>query len=232
MKCIVVDDNKLARTALKHLISQVNFLSLLHECENSTEAFNILKSEEVDLVFLDIEMPEMTGIELIRNLEKKPIIVLITAKSDYAVEAFELNVADYLVKPVTLPRFMAAVSRAKELYDSREGKIEASDKDDGFIFVRNKGILNKIDVSDIHYLQALGDYVNIYTSEKKFTIHVTLSGIEKKLSPGKFFRVHRSYIVALSHIDHIEGETLYINHHPVPIGEQYRQALLRKINFI
>src|SRR6218665_3406954 len=121
MKSIIVDDNKLARAALKHLIGQVDFLQLKYECENSAQAFNILNAEEIDLVFLDIEMPEMTGIELIRNLEQRPIIILITAKADYAVEAFELNVADYILKPVTLPRFMTAVSRAKELFDNKGG---------------------------------------------------------------------------------------------------------------
>src|SRR5687768_13105305 len=118
MKCIIVDDNKLARTAIKAMIDQVEFLELQHECESPVEAFNILKTEEIDLVFLDVEMPGMSGVELVKNLEKRPIIILITAKKDYAIEAFELNVADYIVKPVSLSRFTMAVSRAKELYDS------------------------------------------------------------------------------------------------------------------
>src|SRR5690349_11215344 len=117
MNCIIVDDNKLARTAIRLLIAQVNFLNLKQECSSPIEAFNYLKAEDVDLVFLDIEMPGMSGIELVKNLEKRPIIILITSKKDYAVEAFELNVADYLVKPVNLSRFTLAVSRAKELFD-------------------------------------------------------------------------------------------------------------------
>src|SRR5687768_12388174 len=118
MKCIVVDDNKMARTAIKLMIDQVDFLELKHECASPLEAFNILKTEDIDLVFLDVEMPGMSGVELIKNLEKRPIIILITAKKDYAIEAFELNVADYIIKPVSLSRFTMAVSRAKELYDS------------------------------------------------------------------------------------------------------------------
>lgn len=232
MNCIIVDDNKLARTAMKHLVEQVNFLTLIQECENSTEAYNAINNGNIDLVFLDVEMPDMTGIELIRNIDKKPIVILITAKTDYAVEAFELNVADYLVKPVTLQRFLTSVSRAKELYDSHGGQVETNASENDFIFIRNKGVLNKINLQDIEYLQALGDYVNIYTTERKFTVHITLTGIEKKLSSAKFLRIHRSYIISLSKIDHIEGETLYINHHPIPVGEQYRQILLKKINFI
>src|ERR1700740_1335914 len=122
MKCIIVDDNKLSRAMVKQLVDQVDFLELKAECENPMEAYNILKKEDIDLVFLDVEMPGMTGIELIKNLEKRPIVILITAKKDYAVEAFELNVADYIIKPVSLSRFMVAVDRAKELYASRDQK--------------------------------------------------------------------------------------------------------------
>lgn len=120
MKCIIVDDNKMARTAIRLLIEQVDFLELKKECENPIEAFNYLKSEEVDLVFLDVEMPGMTGVELLKNLEKRPIVILVTSKKDYAIEAFELNVADYIIKPVDLPRFTKAIARAKELYESRQ----------------------------------------------------------------------------------------------------------------
>src|SRR3954468_17728180 len=126
MKCIIVDDNKMARTAIRLMIEQVDFLELKHECANPIEAFNLLKTEEIDLVFLDVEMPGMTGVELIKNLEKRPIIILITAKKDYAIEAFELNIADYIIKPVTLSRFMLAADRAKELFESRDQKFEVN----------------------------------------------------------------------------------------------------------
>src|SRR4051812_8261882 len=173
MNCIVVDNNKMARTAIKLLIDQVDFLNLKQECDTPIEAFNYLQKEEVDLVFLDVEMPGMSGIELIKNLEKRPIVILITSKKDYAVEAFELNVADYIVKPVTLPRFTMAVSKAKELFDNKDQLVESNEKEKGYIFVRCNSILTKIQLNDIIYVQALGDYVNIYTQEKdkRFTIH-------------------------------------------------------------
>src|SRR5688572_27797368 len=126
MNCIVVDDNKMARTAIRLMIEQVDFLVLKHECANRLDAFNILETEDIDLVFLDVEMPEMSGMDLIKNLEKRPIFILISAKKEYAVEAFELNVADYVIKPVSLARFTMAVSRAKELYDSRHKKPQGS----------------------------------------------------------------------------------------------------------
>src|SRR5437868_3763204 len=127
MNCIVVDDNKLARTAIRQLISQVEFLTFKQECSSSVEAFNYLKTNDVDLVFLDVEMPGMTGIELIKNLDKRPIIILVTAKKNYAVEAFELSVADYIIKPVSLSRFTRAVAKAKELFDEKEKKSQPED---------------------------------------------------------------------------------------------------------
>ncbi len=232
MNCIIVDDNKLARAAMTHLISQVDFLELKQECENPVDAFNYLQKEQVDLLFLDVEMPEMTGLELVKNLEKRPIIILITAKKEYAVEAFELNVADYIVKPVTLSRFMSAVARAKELFDMKGEKVEVAEKEVDYIFVRNKSVLNKININDILYIQALGDYVNIFTTDKRFTVHITLSGMEQKLPSEKFYRTHRSYIIGLNHISSIEEGTAFIAKHPIPIGEQYKQPLLKKINFI
>src|ERR1700746_539937 len=230
MKCIVVDDNKMSRTAVKQLIEQVDFLELKAECKNPVEAFNYLKKEEIDLVFLDVEMPGMTGIELIKNLEKRPIVILITAKKDYAVEAFELNVADYIIKPLTLSRFMAAVDRAKELFESRDQKLEVSEKEKDYIFVRSNSLLTKVKIKDIIYVQALGDYVNIFTADKRLTVHITLKGMEEKLPPDKFYRLHRSYLTSLNHIDNIEEGTAYIGKHPLPIGEQFKKELLRRIN--
>lgn len=217
---------------VKQLIDQVSFLELKGECENPVEAFNYLKKEDVDLVFLDVEMPGMTGIELIKNLEKRPIIILITAKKDYAVEAFELNIADYIIKPVTISRFMLAVDRAKELYESRDQKFEVNEKEKEYIFVRSNSLLTKVKIKDIIYVQALGDYVNIFTNDKRLTVHITLKGMEEKLPSDKFYRLHRSYLTALHHIDNIEEGTAYIGKHPLPIGEQYKKELLRKINLI
>ncbi len=234
MNCIVVDDNKMARTAIKLLIAQVDFLHLKQECATPVEAFNYLQTEEVDLVFLDVEMPGMTGIELVKNLERRPIIILITSKKDYAVEAFELNVADYIIKPVNLARFTMAVSKAKELFDNKDHVVEANEKDKDYIFVRANSILTKIQLTDIIYIQALGDYVNIYTGEKdkRFTIHCTLKSMEEKLPATKFYRLHRSYLVALDHIDTVEDNTAYVGKNYLPIGEQFKKDLLKKLNLV
>ncbi|MDF2448438.1 MAG: transcriptional regulator [Bacteroidota bacterium] len=232
MRCIIVDDNKMSREMVKQLVDQVEFLELKGECETPMEAFNYLKKEDIDLVFLDVEMPGMTGIELMKNLEKRPITILITSKQDYAVEAFELNVADYIIKPVTLSRFMVAIDRAKELFEGKNPKVEVSGKEKDYIFVRSNSLLTKVKIKDIIYVQALGDYVNIFTNDTRLTVHITLKGMEEKLPADKFYRLHRSYLTSLNHIDNIEEGTAYIGKHPLPIGEQYKKELLRKINLI
>ncbi|HXD94667.1 MAG TPA: LytTR family DNA-binding domain-containing protein [Bacteroidia bacterium] len=234
MNCIIVDDNKMARTALKKLIEQVDFLNFKEECSSPVDAFNYLQENSTDLFFLDIEMPGMTGIELIKNLsiEKRPIIILITSKTEYAVEAFELNVADYIVKPVTMPRLLTALAKAKDLFDNKEKKIEPNQKDKEYIFVRSNAVLTKIKIIEITYIQALGDYVNIFTADKRYTVHITLKGMEDNLPVEKFYRLHRSYLIALDHIDKVEEGTAFIGKHPIPIGEQFKKELLKKLNLI
>ena len=233
MNCIVVDDSKIARAAIKPLIAQFDFLKLVQECETPVEAFAYLKKEPVDLIFLDVEMPGMTGLELVKNLENPPMVILITSKKEYAAEAFDLNVVDYLVKPLTLPRFMVAVNKAKELFEKKEPKQVINDaKSKDYIFVRSGGILIKIKIDSIQYIQAIGDYVNIYTTEKRYTVHITLKNIEEKLPADKFFRLHRSYLVALNHIDNIEENSAYTGKHPLPIAGQFKKDLLRRLNMI
>jgi DNA-binding LytR/AlgR family response regulator len=217
--------------AMNKLVSQVQMLELVAECSDAMEAYNYLNSEQIDLLFLDIEMPGMTGIELTKKLgAKKPLIVFTTAKTDYAVEAFELNVVDYLVKPVSLARFLQAVERAKETYDSnkQEVKIEARE----FVFVKDNGILKKLNVDDILYLEAMGDYVKVHTAQKFHVLHSTLKSIEEKLPPNKFLRIHRSYIVALQKIDFIQDGIITIGKATIPVAETYKSALNKRLNLL
>jgi DNA-binding LytR/AlgR family response regulator len=233
MNCIVVDDNKLARTAIKQLISQVDFLNLKQECASSVEAFNFLKTNDVDLVFLDVEMPGMTGIELIKNLDKRPIIILVTAKKNYAVEAFELSVADYIIKPVSLARFTRAVAKAKELFDDKEKKTVLNGEDEkDYIFIRSNSILTKVKSNGIIYVEEHDGKVNIQTADKRHTVHTTLSSFEEKLPLNKFYRLHNDYLVAIDRIDNVEENTAYVGRHNLPISEQYKPGLLQKLNLV
>lgn len=234
MNCIIVDDDKLARVAIKIMVAQFDFLHLKQECATPIEAFNYLKTDDVDLIFLDVEMTGMTGIELVKNLEKRPIIILITSKQEYALEAFEINVADYLVKPVSLSRFTKAISKAKELFDIKNSLLDMNEKSKDYIFVRSNSILTKIELNDILYVSASGDYVNIYTREKnkRFTVHCTLKAIEEKLPANKFYRFHRSYIGALDYVETVKDNTVCIGKQYLPIGEQFKKELLKKLNCI
>lgn len=231
MRCLIVDDNQLARMAMKQLVDQVQMLELVAECSDAMQAYNYLRNDQIDLLFLDIEMPGMTGIELTKKLgNKKALIIFTTAKTDYAVEAFELNVVDYLVKPVSMPRFLQAVEKAKETMDSNreEVKIEAQE----FVFVKDNGILKKLNVEDILYLEAMGDYVKVHTPQKFHVLHSTLKSIEEKLPPTKFIRVHRSYIVALQKIDFIQDGVISIGKASIPVAETYKSALSKRLNLL
>ncbi len=232
MKCLIIDDNKMARMAMKQLVSQVQSLELVAECSDAIEAYNQLTREPIDLLLLDIEMPDMTGIELTKKLgaNNRPLIIFTTAKTDYAVEAFELNVVDYLVKPVTLARFLQALERAKEATESKrqDVKIEAQE----FVFVKDNGVLKKLNVDDILYLEAMGDYVKVHTGQKFHVLHSTLKAIEEKLPAVKFLRVHRSYIVALNKIDYIQEGSIYIGKASVPLAETYKVMLNKRLNML
>jgi two-component system, LytTR family, response regulator len=231
MNCLIIDDNKMARLAMKQLVSQVEDLTVAGECSNAMEAYNIMQSQHIDVLFLDIEMPDMTGLELTRHLgDKKPIIIFTTSKKEYAVDAFELNVADYIVKPVTVPRFLQAVERAREIYNSN--KLEVSIEEKEFVFIRDNGILKRLLIEDIHFMEAMGDYVKVFTQQKFHAIHTTLKTVEEKLPANKFLRVHRSYIVALNKIEKIEEGVIVINSKPVPVADAYRSSLNKRLNIL
>ncbi|MEP7374268.1 MAG: LytTR family DNA-binding domain-containing protein [Chitinophagaceae bacterium] len=231
MNALIVDDNKIARTTMKQLVSQVNDIALTGECANAMEAYNLLQEQPVDLVLLDIEMPGMTGLELTKNLgSKRPVIIFTTSKKEYAAEAFELNVADYIVKPVTPARFIQAVDKAREILQSNTEEYKLSD--DEFVFIRDSNIVRKLKLDDILFAEAMGDYVKLHTLQKFFAIHTTLKTVEERLPASKFLRVHRSYIAAISKIDTIQDGALVINGKPVPVADAYRAALNKRMNIL
>lgn len=231
MNCLIVDDNKMARMALKQLVSQIQTLDVLAECTNAMEAYNQLSSNSVDLLFLDIEMPELSGIDLIKKLgNKKPLIIFTTAKKDYAVEAFELNVVDYLIKPVSQGRLLQAVEKAQEALDSNKEEVKIEEQ--GFVFVKDNGMLKRISIDDILFLEAMGDYVKVHTPQKFHVVHATLKSIEEKLPASKFLRVHRSYIVAINKIDFIQEGTITIGKTTIPVADTHKANLSKRLNLL
>lgn len=231
MKCLIVDDNTMARTVLRNMVKQIKELEICGEYAVAIDAFNHLQKESVDLLLLDVEMPGMSGLELIESLTNPPMIILITAKSDYAVQGFQLQVVDYLVKPITLPRLLQAIARAEEWQDS-EPKQHRSPESKNYFFARVNNQLTRVDWDDVLYLQAMGDYVVIVTPGKKLPVHSTLKAIEKKIPEHLFTRVHRSYIVQISKIANLEENSLQINEHLIPVSERYKADLMEKMNVL
>lgn len=230
MKCLIVDDNPLAGLSLKQLASQVNSLTLIGEFTNALEAYDFLNKNDVDLLFLDIEMPGMTGLELAKSLRKKPIIIFTSSQIKYAAEAFELAVADYLTKPFTLPRFLQAVSKAEEIFLRANSEISSIGNE--FIFIKENKLIKKIDCNDILWIEAMGDYVKINVQSKWYIVHATLKQLEERLDPSKFMRVHRSYMVALHKIETVEENTILIGDNNIPVAETYKTRFLTKLNLL
>ena len=231
MNCLIVDDNIIARTTMAQLATQVKDLVVTAECATAVEAYNFLQEQTVDLLLLDIEMPGMSGLELTRNLAKSsPVIIFTTSKKEYAAEAFELNVADYLVKPVTVSRFIQAIDRAREVINSKKEDVKVEDQE--FVFIRDSNIIRRLKIDDILFAEAMGDYVKLHTAQKFYAVHSTLKTVEERLPASKFVRVHRSYIAALNKIDSIQDGTLVIQGKPVPVADAYRAALNKRMNIL
>lgn len=230
MNCIIIDDDEISRISLKHLISQVPYLNPIGEYPNASDSLSAINDKNVDLMLLDIELPGLSGIDFIKGLKKPPLTILVTSKKEYAVEAFECNVIDYLVKPIPVDRFFKAMERAKDIFDNYKKNLVTSGPD--HLFVKVSGTLIKIDTKDILWVEAMGDYISVYTSQKKHTIHSTMKSIENKLSPDKFIRVHRSYIVSIDNINSIDDNTILINKQLIPVGYVYKEKLIKQLNLL
>lgn len=229
MNCIIVDDDVMSGNAVKHLVAQIPYLNLVGIGKTPQEAILLLSNNKVDLMLLDIEMPGMSGLDLIKSMKNLPFVILITSKKEYALEAFEYNVVDYLLKPIALDRFFKAIARVKEMGDNNP----ATDKTNTSFFVKNNGTLVKIHSKDILWIEALGDYITIHTIDnKKFTIHSTMKMVENKLSSDRFVRVHRSFIIAVDHISSIDDNVVVIGKQLIPVGAVYRENLGRHLNLL
>jgi len=232
MNAIIVDDNKIARATLVQIASRFNEITILGEAADAIEAINLIRLKNPDLLLLDIEMPGMSGVDLIHALgNKKPLIIFTTSKKEYAIEAFDLNVVDFLLKPILPARFIQAIHKAKEALDSK--KINLSNEGDHFLFIRDGNIIKRISIHEILYAEAMGDYVKIYITDHKYcTIHCTLKSLEDRLGTENFFRVHRSYIIAIDKIESIKEGVINIGDKAIPIADAYRSALNQRLRVV
>lgn len=238
MNTIIVDDEPLAQDVLETYIEKIPELNLVARCSNALEANEVLKSQDVDLMFLDIQMPQLTGIDFLKTLTRPPLVIFTTAYPNYALEGFELNALDYLLKPISLERFMKAVNKAIEQHDlqSRENNpAESSNSDDpDFIFVKADKKLVKVKYDDILYIEGLKDYVIIRMDSDRVITLQTMKSLEAKMPSDQFKRIHRSYIVNLDRINAIVGNMVEVIEKKetkhLPIGKNYRDELLEIVN--
>ncbi|MEL6193787.1 MAG: LytTR family DNA-binding domain-containing protein [Bacteroidota bacterium] len=225
LSCLVVDDEKVSIHVLSHLIEKHPQLTLKHVCGNASDAAEYLGVEEIDIVFLDVEMPGDNGLSLIPMVSPEQVI-LISSNRDYALDGFNFKVLDFLLKPISSERFQQAIEKYAESGKEEEGIQEEEDH----LFVKDKGLLKRVNFEDLYCCEALGDYIKLYTAKGKYTIHATMKKLISRLPEDKFMRVHRSFIVNLQDISLIEENTISVKELLVPIGKSYRKELQLKLN--
>ncbi|QQS50381.1 MAG: response regulator transcription factor [Bacteroidota bacterium] len=231
MNCIIIDDDLMSRRVIEEFVGRTEQLNLLNSYENAVDAINAFNTgEDVDLIFLDIEMPEMSGIDFLDTLQNPPQIIIVSSKEKYALEAFNYDVTDYLLKPVTYSRFFKAINKANVRF-----KTKVDSKDDE-IFIKKNSALVRLKYEQILWIEALENYVIFNTFNDKYTIHFTMKSIEQKLPSNMFTRVHRSFIVNTRSINIIEDNSIIINtkegNKTIPIGKSYKDKLMGDINLI
>lgn len=227
IKVLVIDDEPLAQEVIKTYLNDLNNIEVISYCSDALEAMQIMKEQTVDLIFLDINMPKLSGIEWIKTLQNPPLIVLTTAYTQYAMEGYELNVLDYLAKPFSLSRFLKSVQKAEEqLKSKRSGQIEAKET----FFIKSNKKTYQLKFDEIIYIEGLGDYIKIYTDKSHFVTNTSMKKMEEELPSATFFRVHKSFIVNLKKITSIEGNMIDVGLNRITIGNNFRQEFFDKIS--
>ena len=234
IRCLVVDDEELARTLLQTYIRRLPSLELVASCANPLEAMSILQQQQIDLLFLDIQMPELTGIEFLRTLTKKPIVIFTTAYAEFALEGYALDVTDYLLKPFSFERFVQATNKATALLQARAnaggmaaGEPATPGKD--HILVKADHKVHRIKLDDIFFIQSMREYVAYHTPAGRLLSLNSLKSLEESLPSERFIRIHKSYIVAIDKIDTLEGNLVHVGKEKLPIGASYREAVVARV---
>tara|TARA_R110002049_G_scaffold3502_1_gene26227 strand:+ start:4367 stop:5059 length:693 start_codon:yes stop_codon:yes gene_type:complete len=230
MNCLILDDDHVSRLALEELIRQTGVLDLVASCEKVTDALKAINSNEIDIIFLDIEMPEMTGFEFLETLSDDPFIIFVSSRKDYALKAYETSATDYLLKPFSLDRLLKSINKVKEAkLQKSKSDIEKPSKS---IFVKADSAFIKLDLDTINWIESLGDYVTIHTDDKKHVINITMKKVEEKLSSSNFCRIHRSFIVNLNKIEKIEENIVIIKNKTFPVSRSNKKDLYERINLL
>jgi len=227
LQCIAIDDEPLALQLLADNISKVPYLHLVASCGDAFEAVQVLQDNSIDLIFIDIQMPGLTGLQFIESLAKKPMVILVTAYKQYALEGYNLDVVDYLVKPVSMDRFIKACNKAQELHLLRTAGARPNGPVAEYMFVNVGYSLLKVIFSDIEWIEGLKDYLQIHlkSTPKPVIVRMSFKAIEEQLPPGLFVRIHKSYVVSVNSITAIRKSSVFIREHEFPVGETYRDVI-------
>jgi DNA-binding LytR/AlgR family response regulator len=236
IRCLIIDDEPLAQRVIEKYAGDIPFLEVVGKCNNAFEALEMLHDRVVDLIFLDINMPRLSGMEFLKTLKVRPLVIITTAYAEYAIEGYELDVVDYLMKPFAFDRFFKAIRKAEEMIRGRESTHheakEPARQEDSFIFIKSSKKTYKVNLNDILYIEALGDYVKIYTTDRMIISYQSLKNIETLLPASNFPRIHKSFIIALSRIEMIEGNHVKIRDRQIPIGTNFKADFDRLIKSI
>jgi DNA-binding LytR/AlgR family response regulator len=230
INCLIVDDEPIARQGLQEYIEEIDFLGLIGQAENPVKALDFLNREKVELIFLDIEMPKISGIEFLKTLQNPPLIIFTTAYPQYALKGFELDVLDYLVKPISLERFLKAASKARDFlalkYKALDNQLI---KPADYFFIKCDNKYEKIAYQELLYGEALQNYVILHTPHKKYITYLTLKNLEEQLPDNQFIKIHKSFIVSIDKIEQIEGNEIMIQKQKIPISRSLKDEVLQKI---
>jgi two-component system, LytTR family, response regulator len=226
LNCLIVDDEPLARNLISEYVSKVPSLKLITTCSSALAAMEVLRVEQIDVLFLDIQMPELTGISLLKTLQKKPLVILTTAYSQYALEGYELDVVDYLLKPITFERFLKAIDKINHRVSAQPLEIIKTEvsNEPPYVFVKDGTRLVKVFINEILYVEGLKDYVTIHTKTQKVITLQRLKALEDILPADKFMRIHHSYIIAFHAIDSVQKGEVKIGNVLIPVSESYKKA--------
>ena len=231
VKCIIVDDEPVARDIISSFVAKIHDLELVVTCKNVSEALTVLQNNSIQLIFLDINMPEISGLSLAKSIQHKSQVVFTTAYREYALEGFDLQAIDYLLKPISFDRFLKAVQKYFDLHVSKETvkeEVQSLEKETS-IFVRSDRKMVKVRFSEIRYVESLSDYVKIFTNQETIVTRETISNIESKLPSKEFFRTHRSYIVSMNKINSFTNEFVELDKKAIPISRSYKENVLQKL---
>jgi two-component system LytT family response regulator len=229
LQCLIVDDEPLARKGLAEDIRETGFIEIAGMAENAAQAAAILSSAQIDLVLLDIEMPGLSGLDFIKTLPSPPLVIITTAYPEYAVESFNLDVIDYLLKPFSFSRLLKACSKAKEFLELKQGVLAGKQPGKDYFFIKCNGRYEKIFLKELLFVEAADNYVNIHTTEKCFLTYQTLKSMQACLPATDFIKVHKSYIVAVGKISYIKGHFIFINDQHIPISRNFRDTVFQRV---